>query len=69
MHHHQVETSDLTRPSSCDIFVYVIYFNFKFLVDKFPGVEGGCSDCWGDGSDCVALGSAFVSGVAGDVYF
>ena len=28
-------------------FIYAIYFFFKFLVDKFPGVEGGCSDCWG----------------------
>ena len=28
-------------------FLFVIYFNFKLLVDKFPGVEGGCSDCWG----------------------
>ena len=25
----------------------IVYFVFKFLVDKFPGVQGGCSDCWG----------------------
>ena len=28
-------------------FFYVLCVKFKFLVDKFPGVEGGCSDCWG----------------------
>ena len=27
--------------------IYVVYFKFKFLVDKFPGVRGDCSDCWG----------------------
>ena len=25
-------------------FLYVVFFNFKFLVDKFPGVGGDCSD-------------------------
>ena len=42
-------------------FLYMSFFlNFKFLVDKFPGVEGAV---------VIALGSAFVSGVAGDVSF
>ena len=27
--------------------VHVVYFKVKFLVDKFPGVRGDCSDCYG----------------------
>ena len=36
---------------------------------SFQGSKGAVVIAGGDGSDCVALGSAFVSGVAGDVSF
>ena len=26
--------------------IYVVYFKFQFLIDKFPEVRGHCSDCW-----------------------
>ena len=40
------------------LFIYVVvYFNSKFLVDKFPGVV------------VIAGGSKFVSGDAGDISF
>ena len=29
-------------------FIFVVYFVFKILVDKCPGVKGCCSDCWSD---------------------
>ena len=36
---------------------------------SFQGSKGAVVIAGGAGSDCVALGSAFVSGVAGDVSF
>ena len=36
----------MKRGFQLTIFLYVIYFSFKFLVDKFPGVEVDFSDCW-----------------------
>ena len=49
-----------------DFFILVNYVNFKFLVDRFPGVRGDSCDCWGDRLDYVSPDSAFVLVVAGN---
>ena len=36
---------------------------------SFQGSKGAVVIPGGDGQDCVALGSTFVSGVDGDVFF
>ena len=39
------------------------FFNFKFLVDKFPGVEGDCSDYWWRWIEIVLLWAVCLSRV------
>ena len=50
-----------------DIFLYVIFLIFKFLSMSFQGSKGTVVIAGGVGLNCVALGSMFESGVAGDV--
>ena len=34
----------------------IVYFEFKIMFDKFRGVKGDCSDCWGRGIRLSCVG-------------